>query len=411
MARGRPATRRLRGEPPGARRWRWASMRAAALAWLLVAALVFVPPTEGQAARAIIQAVTTVDPLESLPGTSGSLEMVLTNVGAVTGFQITLQAVSVEGIVINTTQRVDVGSLGPGATNVVRPFGFWVPASTPPGLYPVQIELRYFYMDGAVLAGDGVTFSVVFKVRSPTPLEVGPLTGGDLRPGGSAEYTLGLRNTGAATLVSIRGNWSETTGRILPLGRGNEFRLDRLGPGAATDLPVQLAAPNSAATGIVPIRVIFTYTDTTGTAGSTASTFAVQIRAPSQLRVGLDEWTSDELTLTVSNVGIGIANAVEVRISPDGPVSTRPAAAVFLGNMRPGDHTTATFSPASPSGADEPLVVQIAYTDVDGVRNEEFVQLDLGARPGGEDNGIPGPAMAVVAVALLLSALRRRPCP
>ncbi len=382
------------------------------LVGLLLVCLI-APPAQGQA-RAIIQAVTTADPPESLPGTSGSLEMVLTNVGAVTGFQITLQAVSVEGIVINTTQRVDVGSLGPGAANVVRPFGFWVPASTPPGLYPVQIELRYFYMNGAVLAGDGVTFSVVFKVRSPSPLQVGPLDGGELRPGGSGAYTLALRNTGGATLVSIRGNWSEPTGRVLPLGQGNEFRVDRLAPGAVVQLPVELAAPNTASPGIVPMRFVFTYTDTTGTAGATASTFAVQVRAPSQLRVGLDEWTRDELTLTVSNVGIGIANAVEVRIEPDGPVKTRPAAAVFLGNMRPGDHTTATFSPASSSGLSEPLVVVVAYTDTEGVRNEEFVQLDLGASPAGEGRGIAAPSPPLILFAVALAALvtrRRRLCP
>ncbi len=381
-----------------------------ALVGALIGGALVATPAQAQA-RAIVQAVTAIDPPESLPGTAGSLEVALTNVGASSAFQITLQVVSVEGIVINTTQRVDVGSLGPGASNVVRPFSFWVPAATPPGLYPAQIELRYFYQNGAVLAGDGVTFSIVFKVRSPSPLSVGPLEGGDLRPGGASPFTLSLRNAGSATLISIRGNWSEASGRVLPLGGGNEFRVDRLAVGQTVRLPLELAAPTSAPPGIIPLHFAFSYSDSTGTTGFSSSTFAVQIRASIQLRVGLDEWTDDELTLTVSNVGIGLANAVEVRIGPDGPVQTRPAAAVFLGNMRPGDHTTATFSPADPTNSNEPLNVLLAYTDAEGERHEQIVPLDLGPRPSTEDNGISGPGAGLLLLGLAFIAWRRRPCP
>ncbi len=385
----RPTTRPPRGIAP------------LLFASLLALAALSVPPAG--AATAELQTTAATDPAEPLPGTTGSVSLTMENVGLATATNINVQLHSIDdGVVINKTERVELGSLGAGDKSTVTPYTFWVPPETRPGIYLAEFTLEYRYNDGGTIKFGSLTVGVEWKVRLPKALHVGPLAPDELRPGVPQELSLTLSNRGGSTLSDVQGSWTNPDGVLMPLGQGNELYLDGLAADGSVSLPVEVAAPADATAGIYALVFTFTYTDTSGVQSTSTATFAVHLRTESLLSVALDEWKDDEVTLSVSNVGLGPANAVEVRIL-DGPVQVRPAAAVFLGNLDPGDHTTATFSPAPTDlgRADAPLVVEVAYTDPDGVRGTMQHELVLGSAPDGGNGGLGTATWGAVAVAAL----------
>ncbi len=350
------------------------------------------------AARPNLELTPTTLPVDAVPGSSGSVSLTLKNVGTLSANGMTVRVIQVQGVMVNDTARVQLGSLGVGDQSTVTPFTFWTPEDTRPGVYLGTFALDYYYEEQGTTKIGSITFSVPFTVRVPRALHVGPLDPSELEPGAAKDLQLSLRNTGKTAITNLQGFWSNPEGVLLPLGQGTEVFIAQLAAGTTVNAPVEIAVPPDAKAGLYSITFTFTYRDVGGAQSSSTSHFAVQVRTPSELRVALDEWELDEVTLSVSNVGLGPASAVEIRIQ-DGPVDVRPAAAVFLGNLAPGDHTTATFSPASINGKDVPLHAIVSYTDPDGVRHETTHEMDLGSTPTDETEG--GTVTLVLILALL----------
>lgn len=386
-----------------------------AIAFVVAALLLLVAAPPVQAAAAQLQVTAAPSPSDPVAGTPGSITLSLTNAGDATAFRIQLIVQRVDpAIQINNTGYVSVGALGVGDSTTITPYVYWIPSETPPGVYLAEFRIEYAYDSGTATEYGGFTVATTITVRSAPALRLGPLVPDELMAGSTAVLNLTLRNAGFTPLTRIEGAWLDAEKILVPRGEGNLIFVSRLEAGQSVKVPIRVAATASASE-LRQLTFTFTYSDGSGRQTTTASTFAIHVQSNPMLRVALDEWLEDSITLSISNVGTGIAQSVEVRILPDGPVRSRPAAAIFLGNLDPGDHTTATFSPASVvrSLLDAPLQAQVAFTDADGVRRTETQSLDLGEPPSdGAMDWLPiWTVSAVVLVAALAGGgyyLRRR---
>lgn len=369
---------------------------------LLLVAVAPIPAVVGQ--TALLSVTATTVPANPEPGTTGSIQFVIKNGGTLAASLIEIRLRSVgEGIVISGTDIAKLGSLGAGQTTTVSPFTYYVPLDTPPSVYLADFGIDYFFDTGGTRSSAFQVVGTTLTVKAPSALRVGPLEPAQILPGQQLTLALTLRNTANTSLTSIQGSWSDASNTIVPLGSGNEVFVASIPAKDAVFVPVEVAVPAGAKAGLYSLVFTLNYADSGGTAHAAVTTFSMLVDTPALLSVALDEWRTDSITLSVSNVGIGPAAAVEVRLLPDGPLSSRPASAVFLGNLDPGDHTTATFSPvtAIESAEDALLAVQLAFTDAQGQRQVQQHDLDLGEAPE-TDGGVSGFLMASILIIALL---------
>jgi hypothetical protein len=167
--------------------------------------------------------------------------------------------------------------------------------------------------------------------------------------------------------------------------------------------------------GVYPLTITMEFYDQTGSQQTITSTVGLQISGTTTFDVVLQTSTSTSTTFAVVNTGANTASSVVVSIPQQPSYSTSGTSSASLGNLDAGDYTLASFQLSStssnrttqfpsfnrtgssnippnmnfsegknmfmnqsfPAMTGNQLIVQIAYTDLFGVRQTVQKQVDL----------------------------------
>lgn len=351
------------------------------LAALALAALAALPPVDGAPTKAILQATTTTDPAAALPGTSGAVTFTLVNQGDATAYRIQAEVTGIEGGLLINGLRADLGAVGPSASTVVSPFSYEVPSTTPPGFYHLTVAITYSFQTGNGTGfGDFATTATV-AVRAAPTARVVSIAPRDVEPGADVQANVTLINDGPSNFTNVALQWTSPDGTFLPLGQGNAWRTARLDAGASVAAPLWFTSSPNAAPGTYLLRVTLTYVDTAGTLLNSSTTLGLRLGGPGSgthnVRVTATNLTGDSVTLALTNTLATAVTAIEVRLL-DGPgVRLTGADAAVFARIEPGSYAAASFDVARRAGADPFALVQVLYTDSQGVPHKEVTHVDL----------------------------------
>ncbi len=202
-----------------------------------------------------------------------------------------------------------------------------------------------------------------------------------LTPGKPTDANFVLNNTGTAVMHDIALTWSETANKILPLGSGNTKYVSLLNPGQGASVPFTLIADPTVTSGAYNLIVNVSYTVGFNTTKSTSSNMGVFIGGIADFDVSVQDYATTGTTFTVANIGANPTTSVSVSVPNQPEYLVTGASSVFLGNLNPGDFTLATFQVAATarnrSTGQNPLTIEIAYTDTNGVRQTVDKQVPI----------------------------------
>ncbi|MHB8633922.1 MAG: COG1361 S-layer family protein [Thermoplasmatota archaeon] len=312
--------------------------------------------------------VDSVVPHDVQPGIPTAVNITLRNEGSSTLSNIdgSWSAPGQAVLPLGGSNEFQVPSLGPFATLRV-PLVLQAGAGAA-GLVPLTFKLTYTDITGSRLTGN----STVGVVADAPALEV------HAQRWAADSLVLAVSNPGVspagAVIVHI------VPGGPVDVAGSADVLLGVLAAGSFGLATFSPAAPTASAT--APLTVQVTFTDASGERHTQVVQLSLGgVPRVASLQVSLDEWTPDTLTVAVENVGVSVAGSVGVRILPGGPVTVRDSVAALLGNLNPGDFTTATFSPAAPTNRSDPLQVELSFTDPSGGRHTTVQSMPLGSPP------------------------------
>jgi hypothetical protein len=178
--------------------------------------------------------------------------------------------------------------------------------------------------------------------------------------------TLQFKNTGTGTLQNAAAevNLAGTNSVFSILGGGTQFYLGNLEAGDEAsitfDLAVDIAAPHGVYN--LPLKI-------TGLNNYSSDNYVgLVVAGTTDFEISYQE-TMGSFSLNVANVGVSTASAVTVTISRQKNFSSTGSSSSVLGNLNPGDYTSAIFQIAKTLGGGNNLEVEIQYTDTSGQRH------------------------------------------
>ncbi len=273
----------------------------------------------------------------------------------------------------------------PGSTKTIVP-KFRVSEGTVPGYYPVAVMFEYLR--------DGVKVTERYSITVPVSeagktidLGVEPQV---MNPGSPTELIFSLKNTGKTPLSNISLAWTEENSLVLPLGSDNRKQIDLIGAGETESVSYIASADPNISTGIYPLTVTITYTDSGGQQ-TQESEVGLLVGGITEFEVS-GELSSGQLAVSIANIGSNNAEAVVVKIPSAKGVRVTGSSVDILGNLNRGDYTLATFelsmtsvpsaedgeSPRMQQASSIPVVVE--YTDTTGKR--QSVSKEISLAPG-----------------------------
>ncbi len=332
-----------------------------ATAVLVLAAIILASmPVAGQVA--VLQGTASADPSTLAPGTTGRIELTLTNVGnaSITRMEARIQSAD-PGILASGS--TDLGGLTAKGAMTVSPFAFEVPSDTKPGTYTIRVAVTYIYTTGTGTGANSLTLSAPVRVASPATLLVSGVEPSQLSHG-SQQATFTLTNQGAGTFTNILGTWTSEADAILAHGSSSSFFVAAIGAGNATKIPLQVAVRPDAAPGFYALTFQLHYQDPGGAVLASTSVVGVQVASSGlQVEVSIQDAGRNSITLAATNVGPATVTGVQIHVVARSGASVQGRDTAVLGNLERGQFLTAEFDIAS---QDVDHVV-VAYTD-GGVR-------------------------------------------
>jgi hypothetical protein len=235
-----------------------------------------------------------------------------------------------------------------------------------------------------------------------------------------------LTNNGGVSIQNILFTWEDSNNLILPVGADNRIIIPSIGSENYTEVPVVMIASSGISPGVYPLTILMEYYDQTGKKQTVNSTVGLEISGKTTFDIVLQTSISSTTTFAVVNTGANIASSVVVSIPQQPSYSTSGTSSTSVGNLDAGDYTLASFSITSTSsnmtrngtiqfpsfnrtGTNGPpsdrnftdgrnmfmnqsfsrmgnsqLVVQIAYTDMFGIRQtiQKQVNISSGSTSG-----------------------------
>lgn len=365
----------MKGVPPSC-------LLALLVAGAVGAAVLPLPPAA--AATALLQVAANPVPASgSLPGTSGSIAFAMENVGDAAAFRIHAVLAEVQGgLVVNDTE-LELGALGAGEKTTVSPVSFEVPHGTPPGFYHLSYRFDYFFNDGGQKQGGGFSATATVAVRASPSVEVRAIAPEHVDSGEVVAANLTVTNDGPADFASLVLQWSSPDGSLLPSSHGTTWRFPRIGANSSVQVPVWFSTAPGLAPGTYVMHTLLGYVDATGAPLNSTSNVGIRVGddlngpAANQLRVTVTNVTDDSVTIAVTNTMPTPVTGVEVRLL-DGPgIERTDADAAVVALIAPGDFAKATFAVARKGDAAPEAVVQVLFTDSQGVQHHEGTKADL----------------------------------
>ncbi|MGB8216776.1 MAG: hypothetical protein WCE94_05675 [Candidatus Methanoperedens sp.] len=197
--------------------------------------------------------------------------------------------------------------------------------------------------------------------------------------------TLKFKNTGTGTVQNAVAGISLTGANSVfsILGGGTQFSLGNLKPGDEADITFDMAVDITVTPGVynLPLKI-------TGQDNYSSDNFVgVVVAGTTDFELSYLE-SLGSFTLNVLNTGISPANSVSVTLPRQKNYSITGSSSSVIGNLNPGDYTSAIFQIAKIPGAGNSLEIDIQYTDTSGLRHTstKFLPVDLsttGAQAGG----------------------------
>jgi len=375
---------------------------------LLISNMIYI--VDAQEEDAGLQVTFTTNPTVVAPGTKGYIEANLKSIGG-TSSNIEISATSLSSKVVvryGAWDDLDIGDLASGASYSVL-FQFSVPSTAAPGLYLVRFEIERS-------GGNDILQNAVVKVEDSTILDLVSVAPTSVNIGEATTLIFNITNNRGSDIYNILFNWEDPNDLILPIGSDNRITISSIAAENYTELPIVVMASSGISPGVYPLIITMEYYDQTGTEQTITSTVGLQISGGTTFDVILQTSTSTSTTFAVVNTGANTASSVVVSIPQQPNYSTSGTSSSSLGNLEAGDYTLASFQITSTSsnmtttqlpsfdrsamGNTPPdmnfsggrnmftnqsfsamtgnqLIVQIAYTDLFGVRQTVQKQVDL----------------------------------
>ena len=355
-----------------------------------------------------LQVTFTTNPTVVAPGTNGFIEVNLKSIGG-TSSNIEISAVSLNSniVVRHGTWDMELGVLESGNSYSIL-FEFSVPSTASPGLYQVSFNIKYS-------GGNNILQTAIVKVEDSTTLDLVSVSPSSIGIGEATTLIFNISNNRANGIYNVLFTWEDTNNLILPIGSDNRVTISSIGAENYTELPIVVMASSGISPGVYPLIITMEFYDQTGTKQTIVSTVGMQISGATTFDVMLQTSTSTSVTFAVVNTGANTASSVVVSIPQQPNYSTSGTSSTSLGNLEAGDYTLASFqlsstisnmtTPSSsfnrtgrggslPDGnftidpnmfmnqslleaGNDQLLVQIAYTDVFGVRQTVQKQVSL----------------------------------
>ncbi len=201
---------------------------------------------------------------------------------------------------------------------------------------------------------------------------------GVIAPMSINKETLQFKNTGTGTVqnavaeINLAG--TDTNSVFSILGGGTQFSLGNLKAGDEAMVTFDLAVDIAARPGVynLPVKI-------TGQNNYSSNNYVgVVVAGTTDFEISYQE-TMGSFSLNVANVGVSTASAVTVTIPRQKNFSSTGSSSAVLGNLNPGDYTSAIFQITKNAGAGNTLEFEIQYTDTSGQRHTitKFLTVEL----------------------------------
>ncbi|MCZ7382938.1 MAG: hypothetical protein O8C64_15385 [Candidatus Methanoperedens sp.] len=231
---------------------------------------------------------------------------------------------------------------------------------------------------------------------------------GIVEPMSINKETLKFKNTGTGTVknavaeidLSSTGGSSKSSFSIL--GAGTKFSLGNLKAGDEAEITFDLAVDITATPGVynLPLKI-------TGLDNYSSDNFVgVVVAGTTNFEISYLE-SLGSFTLNVLNTGISPANSVSVTLPRQKNFSITGSSSSVIGNLNPGDYTSAIFQIAKTPGAGNSLEIDIQYTDTSGLRHTitKFLNVELsraGSQSGASESSTNYTTWLMVVVLILV---------
>ena len=214
---------------------------------------------------------------------------------------------------------------------------------------------------------------------------------GTIAPMSINHETLQFKNAGTGTVqnavaeINIAGT-TNSNPTFSILGGGTQFSLGNLKAGDVANITFDLAVDIAAHPGVynLPIKV-------TGQNNYSSDNYVgLVVAGTTDFEISYQE-TMGSFSLNVANVGVNTASAVTVSVPRQKNFIPTGSSSSVLGNLNPGDYTSALFQLSKVPGGDNNLDINIQYTDTSGQRHtitkSLAVELSSGAQTGAGRRG------------------------
>ncbi|MCX9009810.1 MAG: hypothetical protein OIN66_01690 [Candidatus Methanoperedens sp.] len=223
------------------------------------------------------------------------------------------------------------------------------------------------------------------------------------------KVTLQFKNTGTGTVQNAVAeiDLGGSNSGFSILGGGTQFTLGSLKAGGTADITFDLAVDIAARPGVynLPVKI-------TGLNNYSSHNFAgLVVAGTTNFETSYQE-TSGTFSLNIANVGISPASAVTVSLPRQKNFSVTGSSTSVIGNLNPGDYTSAIFQITKTAGTGNTLEFDIQYTDTSGQRHTmtKFLNVELsqaGSQSGASESSTNYTTWLLVVVIILVIYLQR----
>jgi hypothetical protein len=227
----------------------------------------------------------------------------------------------------------------------------------------------------------------ILTIRGKPMIMLVNSTIGILAPMSNNIETVTFKNTGTGTLQNAVAeiNLASTNSVFSILGGGKQFFLGTLKPQDVASVTFNLAVDIAARPGVYNIPVKITGQNNY----STDNLIGLVVAGTTDFEISYVE-TLGSISLNVANVGISSASAVAISVPPQKNFSVTGSSTSVLGNLNPGDYTSAPFQITKNVGTGNALEFEIQYTDTSGQRHTSTKFLNVDLSQVGSQSGASG---------------------
>jgi len=312
------------------------------------------------------------------PGTKGSLLLTITNAGTDFASQVQLLIHSSSNVVPDIS-NFNLGTINSGGSIQVT-VPITVSPSSPEG--SISLPFTISYQVGNAVGATTTDNSATITVTKRTLIEITNVSydTDQIQRGNTVTMTVTLQNVGTGQIkdmtVSMR---NFTSLPVAPAGSDTQKFLGDIMPGQSSTFSFVFVVSNDAGTVTYSLPIYLNYFDDQGIPQADVKFAGLKVVGIPDFVIALDSntgyltGTSNQMSVTVSNVGTGSAQFVTMFV--DGGQAVSPQT-TYIGTLNPDDSSSNTLDvnlAGKPAGQ-QTLNVTLTYKDS---YNQQFVESRL----------------------------------